>query len=820
MRAMPRSRASCLLLVLVLSCDSAPPGGLRAEVSIRRDDFGVLHIDAQTPADAMYASGYMQAHDRLLQMSLLRLQAQGRRAEVVPNRLDDDILMRTIGIAEMGRENAEHMRRTHPETHRLVERWTEGVNRRIDEVLRGEAPLPTGFEELGFRPEPWEISDGYAVGKLVLFGNASQIEFDLLATLIEEYVPDFADNVPVFAPLSEAFIQPPRERPAARTRPAREPRRFARPAPADARARLSAFQDRVRHLRPGASNNWALDGRHTASGRPLIAGDPHQALRVPAVFHMQHMRTADGALDVIGWSFVGTPGIQLGHNDRVVWTATSSYPDWMDLVDVIVPREGDTVELFGETHALVREVHEFTVAGQAEPEQRTILRVPGVGPILPDGLAPLSIGRPSSSLLLRWAGLGPTIEAHAFFQMNMADSLEEFEAAVDDLELGAFTFIAADVDAIGLRGSPRVPARTPGEGPRPWVLVPGDDPAGAWSGDFLPLDQLVRSRAPERGWLASANNDPFGFTQDGDWVGDARYYGVWFDPGTRAARIEAELARLAERGEVTLDDMHTLQLDTYSVPADESLPLLFDALDALGTDEALSDFAERDDLRALGDELRAWDRRLELDSSAAVLFTAWLYSFVHEAIGDELGFFEDALLDASPIYTIKFALLAARDAPALCSQGVRHTAMRALARAEAWLQERFGGADASLRTWGMVHTTFEPTAVFLDEFAIDDFPSAGGDGTVNVAAGTMFAGGDLLEGARSNGGSVYRMVAGFAEDGVPEARMAFTPGHELEPASDFYDNTHASWRAGELQPLAFREPDVEARTVVRMTLQP
>ena len=364
-----------LLSLALLACtgDSADPNvfrGLSEPAQIRRDDFGVVHVTGATAADVYYASGYAQATDRLFQMDQMRRRAYGRRAEVLPDRVGDDLLIRHFDMRRLGTEAAERVRTEHPETHRLVVAWVAGVNARIDEILEGRAPLPYGFQLFDYAPERWDTIDPYAVGKLILFNNANQLEFDLLATLLESFAGELADAVPIFAPFGESFTLPPEERPATGdVRTTRAAQRLPIALPPDARDRLARFSERMRDLRPGASNNWAIDGRHTRDGRPLIAGDPHQPLASPAVFHMQHLRSDDGALDVAGFAFVGTPAVQLGHNRHVAWTATTTYPDWMDLVEVRVSAEGGlTAELAGTRHPAVARTEVVNVRDESPQE--------------------------------------------------------------------------------------------------------------------------------------------------------------------------------------------------------------------------------------------------------------------------------------------------------------------------------------------------------------------------------------------------------------------------------------------------------------------
>ena len=808
------------LVLLACSADSADPNvfrGLSEPAQIRRDDFGVVHITGATAADVYYASGYAQATDRLFQMDQLRRRAYGRRAEVLPDRATDDAFIRHFDMRRLGTEAAERIQSEHPDTHRLVVAWVAGVNARIAEILEGTAPLPYGFQLFDAAPEPWDTIDPYAVGKLILFNNANQLEFDLLATLLESLAGDLTDAVSVFAPFGESFTLPPEERPSTGdVRTARAAQRRPLDLPPDARERLARFSERMRDLRPGASNNWAIDGRHTSNGRPLIAGDPHQPLASPAVFHMQHLRSDDGALDVVGFAFVGTPAIQLGHNRHVAWTATTTYPDWMDLVEVRVSSEGGlAVELAGTRHPAVARTEVVNVRGEA-PQQIEVIDVPGIGIVLPDDFSPLPITRPGRRILFRWTGLKPTVEAHCFHLLDTARNLDEVHAAIDAMELGAFNFVVADMNDISYRSRPLVPDRgVPGSTPRSWVLVDGEDPNAAWSGDFLDGSRLPTSSGGERGWIATANNDPFGFTRDGSVEGDAWYYGVWYDPGTRGARLDAELARLAERGDVTPDDFTALQRDTYSMFAERFLPMLFDAADTLGTDESLATWRERDDLAQLVDRLRGWDRRMDRESAEAVIFQAWVYFAVQDAIGDELGLLFQPLLDASTVFVLKFGLQAFEDAPQLLDDGVGPTAYRALDRAAAFLVERFGAIDAEY-AWRDLHGT--QLGNLGGRFDRGWQPTQGADGTVDVSDATFLRDGEPVERVTSSDGAVYRMVASFREDGLPQAQVTFVPGHSEDPDSPWWNNTYERWAEGEYVPLAFEEADVEARTVERFEL--
>jgi len=428
-------------------------------------------------------------------------------------------------------------------------------------------------------------------------------------------------------------------------------------------------------------------------------------------------------------------------------------------------------------------------------------------------------------MLFNWTGFTATDDFGGFYGINTADSVDAFEAAVDALEIGAFNFIAADADAISYISSMWVPERTGTSLERlPYLILDGDDPDAYWTGSFVPRELLPRSRAPERGWIATANNDPFGHTEDGDPTNDAYYFGVYYDPGTRSARIHGELTRLAERGAMTVDDMRTLQTDTHSVLADHLVPLLEDAWVRLPTDEALAEYRDRPELQTLYDLISGWDRRMERDAAAPVAFTALINFFARLAVEDEFSLIFEPILGASTVYMLKIPLLAAEEAwPGsldMFQQGVPATVLSALSATASWLEVRFGGVDPSGFTWADLHCTSFGRIADVETWDSPCVPTDGGDGTVNVSSANLLDGGALRDEHRAGGGAVYRMVSSFGEDGVPDAQITYPRGNVEDASSPYFTNLLEDWVEGRYRPLPFRRSDVEGAEAGRTTLSP
>ncbi|TAK26866.1 MAG: penicillin acylase family protein [Myxococcaceae bacterium] len=795
----------------------APTVRLSAPVTITRDAMGIPHIEGQTDEDVMYAAGYTQAVDRMFQMDLVRRTARGRSAAVLGrDKLAQDQLIRLMAVPHWGRESARRVAREHPETHRLITAWVAGVNRRVDEINRGDVPRPPGFRatEFDFAPERWTTDDPYVIGRLQLFRNANQLDYDILATINRRYVPGAA-ALPLITPVGGGFIVPPDERP---------PAAQARRAPRDAGRRLAGFIDAMRPFARGASNNWGVAGRHSANGRPIIAGDPHQPYQSPSVFWAHHMRSAaPGGLDVVGFAFAGAPFVNLGHNRHVAWTATTAYPDTMDLFDVTV---GDGTVLLGGVELPVATCAEHIAVRGAAPVEYAIEDVPGVGVLLPATLAPLPLVEADHRVLFRWTGFRATEEADVFHAFNRAVDVAGFDAAVRRMEIGSFNFIFADARDVAFRSRVLVPDRgAPRDLGAPFALLDGADPRAQWTGRLLGDDRQPSSRGGARGFLCSANNDPFGFTANGRVDDDPWYYGAWFDPGTRAARIERELGRLTAAGGVTVAQMQRLQLDTYNTLADDIVPVLSAAMGRLGADPALAAYRGDERLAALHAQLTAWDRRMDRGAAAPVVYEAFQHFFARQVLADDLDVMFDAVISREPVYIMKMLALVVTGRSPMTAQYLQQgrdvLALRALAQTRDWLTARFGGTDAARYTWGSFHTS-RPQTLFSPEgpFAVAAAPSDGSIGTVNVAQGQFFNGAAVRDTMESHNAPGYRMVVGFDADGTPRATLNFPRGNSGDPASPDYANAQPDWDTGTYRPLPFDRPSIDAAMRDRTTLMP
>ncbi|MBL9106958.1 MAG: penicillin acylase family protein [Myxococcales bacterium] len=811
--------------------------GLDDEVEILIDKRGIPHIYGASDRDVFYAAGYQMASDRMFEMDLMRRRAFGRGSEVLgSSKVDEDKISRLFDFPRWGAANAERLRDENVEGYGLFVAWVAGVNARIDEVLAGEQPLPVGFgpDEANYAPERWHNVDPFVIAKMLAFGNSNTLEYEFLTSVVERTSPDAYAAIELIRPGMATFAVPPEDRPDSGAAPHPGPKRplaaAVKDLPPDAAASLKRMHDALAGFTVVGSNNWAVDGRFTASGRPLIANDPHQPLQSPSVMYAMHMNSADagGQIDAAGFGFAGAPGVQLGHNRHIQWAATTGFADCMDLYSVATAPDLSTVTIGGVTAPVSKRSEEIKVKG----EPAVVLEVgdvEGYGVLLGDALPfPEAIAVDAGRhILLNWTGFRPTNEAAAFMAMARAESIPEWEQAVDLMEVGTFNWLAADADGVSYHLQALIPDRgDPSARPMPFKIVDGDDPAYVWSGQWLPASKLPRSHAEATGFIVTANNDPFGFTADGDVGNDPWYYGAFYDPGYRAARIEKRLKQLTGEGMVTVADMQELQVDTYSGVADQLLPVLAGVYASVPSEPELAEFDGRPDLDTLVTLLTVdWNRRMDMGEPGALVFHMFAHFLAAKVYSDDLPLTFGPIFEASGVYGLKFTALAVTGEYALADdvlqQGRDLLVMRALADTAAWLMDQYGTVNPAMYSWGERHGTGFRNA-FGGPLDGGWVATHGGEDTVNVSGSDFFAvvPTEPVAQFESHDGAVFRVVTQFLEDGTPEAYVNFPRGNSGDPSSPHWGDTLEDWRQGVYTKYPYTRAEVEAAQETRLVLRP
>ena len=335
---------------------------------------------------------------------------------------------------------------------------------------------------------------------------------------------------------------------------------------------------------------------------------------------------------------------------------------------------------------------------------------------------------------------------------------------------------------------------------------------------MLDRSLLPRGRAVERGFLATANNDPFGFSQAPGPETAPYYYGAFFDPGYRASRIDGELTRLTTKGGVTLDDMKALQMDTKSNLADELAKALRDAHGRIATDPTLAELkgdAALDRIVSLLDT--EWDKRMARDSKGALAYQAFLHFLLAEVLKDDITLGYDFAVRLQTVFVAKIASEAVLgrypNGDRVVQGGRDLVILRAAKKAAAWLVAHHGGVDSAPYSARKV-VSFDHALGY--GVPLSSVPADGGEDTVCVSQNISF--GEADEPWVSSYVSVERTVGTFSADGVPEAYVQFPFAGAADPDSPATKAATSAWVEGQYRKLPFTRAEVEARTIRREIL--
>src|SRR6202165_3464425 len=437
--------------------------GLQQPVTVLRDKWGVAHIYAQSQHDLFFAQGFVAAQDRLCQMELWKRAGQGRLAEVLgPSAMERDRYARLLRY----RDNMEAQYSIYaPDAFDILRAFTDGINA----YIRNSHTLPIEFKIAGFAPEPWNPED--CLSRMAAFsvtGNATAElkNAAMLAALGPEKSrlllgPDPDVQWDPVAGVDTSWLSPDL---------------LKGMVGGDARIEFPSGQNSI------GSNNWTISGKLTATGKPLLANDPHRVIAVPSLRYIVHL-VAPG-WDVIGSGEPALPGVSIGHNRSIAWGLTIFPIDQQDLYleelnpsDPIQYKSGDHWEKFKTEQTTI------TVKG-ASPVTLT-LKFTSHGPVLWEDDT-------HHALALRWVGSEPGTAGYlASLSLDRAGNWDEFLNAMQRWKLPPENMVYADIQGnIGEQSAGLTPIRS-------WTgLLPvPDDGKHEWLG-FIPLDQLPRSSTP------------------------------------------------------------------------------------------------------------------------------------------------------------------------------------------------------------------------------------------------------------------------------------------------------------------------------------
>ncbi len=587
--------------------------GLSAPVMVRRDAQGVAHIEAANLDDLLIAQGYVTAQDRLWQMDMARRLAAGETAEILGEKLiDHDRVQRVLAF----RPTAERIVSTLPadQLHQ-IEAYARGVNLFIADH---QESLPAEFRVLRYKPRPWQPVDTI----LVALSMAQTLDDSWADKLSHEKM--IARLGPTLA--TDLFpIGSWRDHPPVSNQPGISDPQPAIPAiPLDESQAatgntedLLRLQQLVGRQREGCSgctpgsNEWAVSGAHTASGKPLLSNDMHLTHGIPEIWYETELHA--GSFHAAGVTVPGLPFITAGHNDHIAWGFTALYGDAQDVYIEQTNGNGEYLATGDGTRSwrpFERSTERIHVRGA--PDVVLNLERTDHGPVV----TPL-LPHETRTLSLDWTFYSPKASGLPLYALNTASDWTSFRAALANWWEPTLNVIYSDDQGhIGYQAIGFIPQRAGGLQGVP--VAPNASGAGEWTG-FLPFDDLPSALDPEGGILATANsrvtpdNYPYQITLE--WANPYRNERIW--------------KWLTGKNGLTAADMLKLQTDIYS-EVDQQLGFRF----AYAIDHASSTSPR---LREAADLLRKWDGVVRVDAAAPAIVDAAKKAFWPAVLAPKIG---------------------------------------------------------------------------------------------------------------------------------------------------------------------------------------
>ncbi|MGI9196875.1 MAG: penicillin acylase family protein, partial [Candidatus Nanopelagicales bacterium] len=822
--------------------------GLSAPVTVVRNDQGVPTIYGDTESDLMFAQGFVHAQDRFWEMDVRRHITSGRLSEMFgKSTVPTDAFIRTLGWRRIAEQELALLS---PETLRNLDAYAAGVNAYLQDRSNADISLEysvLGLQNPSYQIEPWTPADSVAWLKALawdLRGNMTDEIYRVL--LANASTPQQAEQVyppypydrhrpivgggavtdGVFTPSNVILASSASTSPGAAL--------SGNAGGIDGPAVTNAFQQVLattqlldpwlgKSGRGIGSNSWAVSGRHTASGKPILANDPHLAAAMPSLWYQSGLRcrqlTPDCRYDIAGWTMAGIPGVFIGHNDTIAWGFTNTGPDVTDLV--LEKVDGNSYERDGAMVPLTSRTETITVAG-GDPVDITV-RESEAGPLISEvptagddytvigQEAPVpapgydDVGSPGGgyAVALRWTALQPGTTFDGFTLLNSARSFDDFRAAAKVLAVPAQNLLYADIDGnIGYQMPGVIPIRKGYDGKWP---VAGWSSDLAWTGT-IPFDALPWTFNPPEGWIVTANQAVIGKDYPYFITDDWSY-------GARSQRIVDLITGQIDAGKPFIpQDMASMQMDSWNSNADFLVPRIagMPVADATKAGMAL---------------LAGWDFHQPMDSAAAAYFNAIWSQLITRMFDSKTGTEIYAASGDDQFFEVMRTLWDRPDDPWWddpLTPGVETRDQVVTASLDAAYQDMVSlqGDDPSSWQWGDMHTLLLRNQTLGDSgiapiemlFNRGPIPTSGGAGIVNATGWTP------SEGFEVNWVPSMRQVIDLSDfDNSTWVNLTGNSGHAFNP---HYEDQVTSWQTGQQFPWAWSNDAIQSSAEATLTLQP
>ncbi len=751
---------------------------LSDRVDVYLDERLVPHVFAQNDHDAYFVQGFLHARFRLWQMEFQVLAAAGRLSEILGERsgtLDvlqkHDRFMRRLGM-NYAAENSLKLMRQSPRDIENMEAYAAGVNAWIDQLTPGQ--LPIEYKLLGYKPEKWTPKHTALFLKQMSYTLASDLNDLEITTLVNrlgldglrELYPLQPDSLDPIVPKGTAFsLQTPRAVP---------------PENLDSLLMLSVSDFETVTNKPdpdNGSNNWVVGGSKTASGRPILANDPHLGLSLPSIWYEMQITTPD--YNVYGVSFPGTPSVVIGFNDSIAWGVTNAGRDVMDFYEVQFKDSTMKEYLYhGEWKQTEWRTETIGRRGKADYIDKIAMTV--WGPVMYDATFP-SRYQDNKAIAIRWKAHDPSNELATFRGLNYARNYNEYREAIKAFKCPGQNFVfASKSNEIAIWQQAEFPAKWNRQGE---TVMPGWDSSFAWQG-MIHIDDNPHQYNPERGFVSSANQLATDSTYGFYLTSEANIY--------RGLTINRLLTRMYN---VTADSMKQMQNNNFNSFAETALPFMIANIDSGTLNANTAKWLV---------ELKNWNFNADPGSMAMTAFYKWWGKFTDTVWRDDMILDKELKI----AYPSEYALIDALK---------KDSAYKYLDNVQTESFETLGGLLSAtlMRTAGEMDMMKDPGWASFKSTRINHLLSTlTGFSRLNLPVG----GGDhIINATKTTHGPSWKVVVEMTD--TTNAWGIYPGGQSGNPGSKYYDQFVDDWAKGKHYKLWIMRPDEVQSEKIRWKMQ-
>ncbi len=738
--------------------------GIKSKVDVFIDERLVPHIYAENDLDAYYVQGFLHAKFRLWQMEFQTYVAGGRLSEILgEERLPLDRFFRRIGMVYGAEQTMERMNKN-PLMKATVDAYANGVNAYIKTLKPDQIPFE--YKLLDYQPEQWTPVKTYLFLMFMAYDlTARGATTDLKMTNTKNYLgyeafdklfPNIQDSLDPIIPQSTIFAKP-----------------SLNPIiPKDIDSiylnKTNNSSEAIAPLIPNknnGSNNWAVAGSKTASGKPILCNDPHLGLNLPSLWYEVQINTPTH--NTYGASFPGSPAVIIGFNDSIAWGVTNATRDVIDYYDIKF--KDTTMEEYWFNGEWKKAAHRIeTIKIKGKPNLEELIAVTDFGPVMYDRSFK-NASTEGKYLAIKWTANTAGNGLQTFYQLNRAKNITDYQNAIDTWTCPGQNFVFASKSGdIAIKQQGAFIARWKRQGD---FIMPGTDSAYDWQG-IIPNNENPMIVNPARGFVSSANQMPTDSTYP-YYLGAATNF-----PLFRGIIINRKLAAM---NGITAKDMQQMQMDNYNVFAEMARPVLLKYID-----EKLLNVNEQRYVSIL----KKWNLKQDIAEQGATIFNAVWDSLSQEIFQDDfqkakqpISWPDDATLLQSLLkdsaYTFADNINTKNKV-----ETIQDDILLAVKKAAAHLQQL---EKADKLNWADVKDTRVNHLLKIPALSRLHLPIGGGKNCINATTDVH--------------GPSWRMIVHLTDE--IEAYGVYPGGQNGNPGSRFYDNFIDSWAAGIYYRLLF-----------------